>query len=175
MRPCSPSLTSDGGITTSVSKKETNGRLPSKPIKGYLNHFSCIFALPTPPVPLKQDLILTGDIIGHLIDIPIATPDDEVLHQKITWQVLKVLKEHNLYLRPEKCVFRVHHIEYLSVILEKGQVRMDPIKVQGIRDWPTPTTVKEVQAFLGFTNYYQRFVPNLQQSPSCDLTIITPF
>ena len=85
-----------------------------------------------------------GDVIGYLDDILIATMDDEALHKKRTWQVLEVLKEHDLYLRPEKCVFGVHCIEYLGVILEKGQVCMDPIKVQGIQDWPTPTMVKEV-------------------------------
>ena len=93
---------------------------------------------------ILRDLILTRDVVGYLDDILIATPDDEALHKKRTRQVLKVLKEHDLYLRPEKCIFGARHIEYLGVILEKGQVCMDPIKVQGIRDWPTPTTVKEV-------------------------------
>ena len=88
---------------------------------------------------ILQDLILTGDVIGYLDDILIVTTDDEILHKKRTWQVLKVLQEHDLYLRPEKCIFGVCRIEYLGVVLEKGQVHMDPIKVQGIWDWPTPT------------------------------------
>ena len=80
---------------------------------------------------ILRDLILTGDVVGYLDDILIATPDDEMLHKKRTRQVLEVLKEHDLYLRLEKCIFGARHIEYLGVILEKGQVRMDPVKVQG--------------------------------------------
>src|SRR5271156_1200565 len=49
-------------------------------------------------------------------------------------------------------------IEYLGVIISKGHAEMDPAKVAGIIDWPEPKTVKEVQAFLGFCNFYRRFI-----------------
>ena len=49
-------------------------------------------------------------------------------------------------------------MEYLGVIVGKGQVKMDPIKVKGITDWPTPTNVSELQSFLGFGNYYKDFI-----------------
>ena len=44
------------------------------------------------------------------------------------------------------------------MIIEEGQISMDPGKLNGIRDWPAPTTVKQVQGFLGFGNFYQQFI-----------------
>ena len=46
----------------------------------------------------------------------------------------------------------------MTVILERGVTRMDPIKISGIKDWPTPTKVKDVQSFLGFCNFYCAFI-----------------
>ena len=53
-----------------------------------------------------------------------------------------------------------------------GQVKMDPVKVKGTTDWPTPTKVKELYLFLGFGNYYKDFIPNYSQiaHPLHDLT-----
>jgi hypothetical protein len=61
-------------------------------------------------------------------------------------------------LKPEKCNFEKWKIEYLGIIISEGQVEMDPVKVAGVADWPTPTTKKELQQFLGFTNFYRRFI-----------------
>ena len=44
------------------------------------------------------------------------------------------------------------------MIIKEGKIAKDPIKLKGIKDWPEPTTVKELQQFLGFTNYYRRFI-----------------
>jgi hypothetical protein len=51
-------------------------------------------------------------------------------------------------------------VEYLGVIISQGKVEMDPVKVEGIAKWPTPTTVKDVRSFLGFCNFYQSFIAN---------------
>ena len=49
-------------------------------------------------------------------------------------------------------------MEYLGMIIRPGEVQMDPGKVAAVKDWPTPTTLKEVQAFIGFFNFYRRFI-----------------
>ena len=49
-------------------------------------------------------------------------------------------------------------MEYLGVIVSHNSVKMDPIKVVGVAEWPVPSNRKEVQSFLGFTNFYQRFI-----------------
>ena len=66
--------------------------------------------------------------------------------------------EHHLYLQHEKCKFERTCIEYLSVIISYNKVKMDPVKITGIAEWPTPTNKKEVQSFVGFANFYHRFI-----------------
>jgi hypothetical protein len=51
-------------------------------------------------------------------------------------------------------------VEYLGVIVGNGKVKMDPVKVKGLADWPPPKTVKETRSFLGFGNYYKDFIAN---------------
>ena len=60
--------------------------------------------------------------------------------------------------KPEKCSFWQTKTDYLGFIIEEGKIGMDPTKLKGIADWPTLTTVKQVRSFLGFGNYYQRFI-----------------
>ena len=72
--------------------------------------------------------------------------------------VLQRLQENNLYLKPKKCEFNKMTMEYLGLIIKEGQLLMDPVKLKGISDWPVPTTVKQVRAFLGFGNFYRRFI-----------------
>jgi hypothetical protein len=63
-------------------------------------------------------------------------------------------------------------VEYLSVIIGQRKVKMDPIKVEGIAKWPTPATIKDVQSFLGFCNFYRSFIANFSAvaRPLNDLT-----
>jgi hypothetical protein len=60
----------------------------------------------------------------------------------------------DMYLKPSKCHFEVHKIEFLGMILEKGTVTMDPIKVAGVAEWKEPKNVRDVRKFLGFCNFY---------------------
>ena len=62
--------------------------------------------------------------------------------------------ENDLFVKPEKCVFWQNKVEYLGMIIEEDKIGMDPVKLRGITDWPLPKTVKDVQSFLGFGNYY---------------------
>ncbi len=65
-----------------------------------------------------------------------------------------------MFLKAEKCKFEVLETEYLSVIISENSIRMDPIKIAGIAEWPMPTKKKELQSFLGFTNFYRKFIKN---------------
>ena len=86
-------------------------------------------------------------------------------HWNIVWRVLECLQEHRLYLKPEKCKFEQKQIEYLRVIVSEGQVEMDPVKVSGIAEWPIPQNKKEVQSFIGFINFYRRFIKDFSHHP----------
>jgi hypothetical protein len=74
--------------------------------------------------------------------------------------VMECLWKHKLYLWWDKCEFEKMCIEYLGVIISHNRVEMDPVKVADVAEWPKPTNKKEVQSFLGFANFYCRFIAN---------------
>ena len=80
----------------------------------------------------------------YMDDIIIGTSSTMAAHTSAVHDVLDLLAEHDLYLKPAKCKFHMDSINYLGVILERGVIRMDPIKISGIKEWPTPTKVKDV-------------------------------
>jgi hypothetical protein len=103
------------------------------------------------------DMILEGVVVVYLDDILIFTKTlDE--HRQVTRRVLGRLAEHELFLRPEKCEFEKTRIEYLGLIISEDHVEMDPVKVAGVAEWPQPKNTREVQSFLGFANFYRRFI-----------------
>jgi hypothetical protein len=105
-----------------------------------------------------QDLITKGDVSVYLDDILIFTNSLEE-HRWITRLVLDRMREHKLYLWPEKCKFEETRIEYLGVIISHNKVEMDPVKIAGVAEWPTPSNKNEVQSFVSFVNFYRRFIP----------------
>ena len=62
--------------------------------------------------------------------------------------------------KAKKCEFRKQKIKYLGLVVQEGKLAMDSTKLQGILEWPTPKTVKEVWSFLGFGNFYRWFIKN---------------
>ncbi len=98
-------------------------------------------------------------VIVYLDDILIFSNNEEE-HTEHVRKVFKRLEEHNLHVKPEKCDFHTKSVEYLGVIVSPEGVAMDPQKVDAIQRWPRPRTVKELQSFLGFTNFYRRFIDN---------------
>ena len=58
-------------------------------------------------------------------------------------------------------------IEYLGMIIRQGEVGMDPVKVQAVREWPTPRNLREVRGFIGFANFYRRFIKDFAKITRC--------
>src|SRR5258708_35193977 len=81
-------------------------------------------------------------------------------HWWIIHQVLSTLQKWRLFLKPEKCKFEQKEVEYLRLVISKDHVAMDPTKVHRVMEWLTPMKAKEVQSFLGFVNFYQKFICN---------------
>lgn len=104
-----------------------------------------------------QDLKDKGYVIVYMDDILIFANTKEDL-RKATREVLARLRENDLYLKGEKCEFEKTKVDYLGMVVEQGKLAMDPVKVKGIREWPAPTTVKQVRSFLGFGNFYRKFI-----------------
>ena len=103
------------------------------------------------------DMIAECIIIVYMDDIFIFAPDELTLTEN-TKKVLARLKDNDLFLKPTKCEFNKTKVEYLGMVIEEGRISMDPGKLKGIRDWPAPTTVKQTRGFLGFGNFYRRFI-----------------
>ena len=68
--------------------------------------------------------------------------------------MLKRLREKDLFLKPEKCVFNATKVEYLGFIVKPNEISMDLTKLAGIGEWAPLKTVKGVRSFLGFCNFY---------------------
>ena len=119
-----------------------------------------------------QEEIAQGWLRIYMDDTVIATTDDEEEHSARVHHFLDKLAQHDLFLKPEKCHFHQKEVEYLGVIIGNGNVKMDPVKVEGIAQWPTPATVKDVRSFLGFCNFYRAFIPSFSHMarPLNDLT-----
>jgi len=102
---------------------------------------------------------LTNDVyVLVYLDNILILSDNMADHKKHVKEVLRHLQEHGLFVNGDKCCFHSDSVEYLGYIIGSGGLRMDSTKVQVIQDWPEPKKVKDVQSFLGFSNFYRRFI-----------------
>jgi len=104
-----------------------------------------------------RTVIVEGIVVVYLDDILIFTKMEEE-HEQAVQRVLEILAEHKLFLRPEKCEFHRKQIEYLGLVILENKVAMDPIKVTRVRKWLIPENWTDVQAFVGFVNFYRCFI-----------------
>ena len=124
------------------------------------------FGLINPPATFWQfmndsfcDIIAEGWLVIYMDDLLIYSSDSATHTVQTKW-VLQCMVELNLHLKLEKCTFTASEVEYLGMIVKLDQLPMDPVKLNGIVQWPTPSKVKDVCSFLGFANFYWRFIPN---------------
>jgi hypothetical protein len=100
--------------------------------------------------------IAIGDVVIYMDDILIATSGSLNYYQHKVALIFKKLQAHDLFIKPEKCHFHKREVEYLDVIVGKGQVKMDPVKVQGLTDWSMPTNLKELMLVPWLQKLLQR-------------------
>lgn len=107
-----------------------------------------------------QDILIGRigkDTAAYLDDIMIYTQDG-IDHKEVVCEVLETLSKHQLWLKPEKCEFSKDEVEYLGLLISSNQVRMDPAKFKAVSEWPAPASVTKLQRFVGFANFYRRFI-----------------
>ena len=98
-------------------------------------------------------------VMVYLDDILVFSESIE-LHQGHVRRVLSRLRENNLHIKPKKSLFHTHSIEFLRFMISPTGILMDIAKTKAISDWPVPSNLKQVQSFLGFANFYRRFIVN---------------
>ena len=113
---------------------------------------------------------LDSFVVVYLDDIVIYSESLDA-HLGHLRQVFSRLREHQLYVKKEKCEFCRQEVMFLGHWISKGRIRMDERKVKAIVDWPAPSKVPDLRSFLGLANYYRRFIKGYSKkvSPLTDL------
>jgi len=81
-----------------------------------------------------------------------------------TIRFLKIAEKHNLCFKRSKCDFNMEEIPILEVVVGKGQVKMEQEKIKTVKEWKMPTKIKDIESFLGFANFYRRFIHNFSHT-----------
>jgi hypothetical protein len=114
---------------------------------------------------------MMNKVFQDLLDVTVIIYLDNILifsqnpaeHEEHVKEVLRHLQEMQLCCKGSKCKFHQTMVEYLGIIVSDKGFSLDKLKIQAVQEWPMPTTVKQVQLFLGFANFVQRFVANFSQ------------
>ena len=106
---------------------------------------------------LLRNLINIGKVAVFIDDVIVGT-ETEKGHDELVVEVIRRLKENDLYVKPEKCKWKVREVEFLEVVIGLEGIKMEKEKVKGVLEWPMPRCVKDMQKFLGLANYYCRFI-----------------
>jgi len=106
---------------------------------------------------ILRDLINEKKVTAFVNDVLVGTETEEG-HDEIVEEVLKKLKENNLYVKPEKCVWKVRKIRFLGVVIGPNGIEIEKEKVDRVLSWPEPKNIKDIRKFLGLANYYRRFI-----------------
>ena len=106
-----------------------------------------------------QELLHKGILANYMDDFIIPAKTIEELEER-TIRFLKIAEKYNLCFKWSKCDFNIEEISILGVIVGKGQVKMEQEKIKVVKEWKTPTRVKDIKSFLRFTNFYRQFIHN---------------
>lgn len=132
----------------------------------HLGHFEYLvmpFGLTNAPAVFQA---LVNDVLRDFINRCAFVYLDDILifsktvaeHETHVRQILQRLLENRLFVKSEKCDFHVDSVAFLGYIIERGDLKPDPAKVQTVLTWPEPPNRRQLQRFLGFANFYRRFI-----------------
>ena len=102
---------------------------------------------------ILQDLVNTGEVAYFINNFILGTEKKEE-YNKVIEEVMKRLVENNLYVKLEKCKWKMREVGLLGVVIRINRIKMEEVKVKKVLDWPTPKEVKNIQKFLELANCY---------------------
>ena len=105
---------------------------------------------------ILSDLLDVG-VLAYMDDILIYAKNEEE-HDRLVKKVLGRLQAHGLAVSPEKCVWKIQEVEFLGYVIGRNGIAMSEEKVEAVLSWTEPKSLSETQSFLGFANFYQRFI-----------------
>ena len=111
---------------------------------------------------ILRDLVNKGKVAIFVDEILVETKTKKG-HDEIVEEVLRRLKENDLYMKPEKCIWKVRKIGFLGVVIESNRIEIEKKKVNKVLSWPEPKNMKDVRKFLGLINDYRRFIKDFAQ------------
>ena len=103
---------------------------------------------------ILRDLIDIGNVAVFMDDVLVGI-EDKKKHNNIVEKILRRMEANNLYLKLEKCVWKVKEIDFLGLVIGADQIKIQEKKMSGVLEWPRSKMVKDVQKFLGLANYYR--------------------
>ena len=106
---------------------------------------------------LLRDLINIGKVAVFIDDVIVAMEDEEE-YDELVAEIVKRLEENDLYMKLEKCKWKVREVGFPGVVIGPEGIKMEEEKVKGVLDWPTLKCVKDIQKFLRLANYYCWFI-----------------
>ena len=106
---------------------------------------------------LLRDLINTEKVVAFIDNVIVGTEIEEE-HDEVVAEVIRRLEENDLYVKPEKCKWKVKEVGFLGVVIGLEGIKIEKKKMKGVLEWLTPKCVKNIQKFLGLANYYRRFI-----------------
>uniref|UniRef100_A0AAQ6IR55 Gypsy retrotransposon integrase-like protein 1 n=1 Tax=Anabas testudineus TaxID=64144 RepID=A0AAQ6IR55_ANATE len=138
---------------------------------GHYEYLVMPFGLTNAPAMFQN---LVNDVLGDMLNKFVFVYLDDILifseseteHVEHVRIVLQRLLQNRLYVKAEKCLFHSQKVSFLGFIVSPGQIQMDPVKIQAVKDWPPPESRKALQRFLGFANFYRRFIRGYSQIAS---------
>ncbi len=97
-------------------------------------------------------------VIVYFDDILIYTENEGEEHVQAVQWVLDKLRKHSLYANLKMCRFHQNEVRFLGYIVSHQGIQMEEERIKAVRDWPETQSVRDIQVFLGFANFYQRFI-----------------
>ena len=97
-------------------------------------------------------------VIVYLDDILIYTQDQSQGHMEAMQWVLEILRNNSLFANLKRCWFHKDEVRFLRYVDSSQGIRIEDERIEVVRNWPEPKSVRDIQVFIGFANFYQRFI-----------------